>query len=61
MTTSEFETALRARGIETTVDADDGLVMLLLSESEYRKGKKYDKIVSEIGWRRSWGRRVKRG
>ena len=59
MTSNDFKNALNAKGIETTLDSD-GVVVMLLPESEFRKCKKYAKIVAEIGWERSWGRKVKR-
>ena len=58
MTSEQFEQALNDLGIETTVDSD-GVVVMLLDEKEYGKTKKYDRIVKEIGWKRSWGRRLK--
>jgi len=58
MTTEEFAKALNDRGIETEIDSD-GIVVMLLSEKEFEKHMKYAKIVSEIGWNRSWGMRVK--
>lgn len=60
MTTEQFERALNERGIETERDGQ-GIVTMLLSEDEFKNAKKYAKIVAEIGWERSWGRRVKRG
>lgn len=59
MTSSDFMNALNAKGIETTLDSD-GVVVMLLSGSEFKKDKKYARIVAEIGWERSWGRKVKR-
>ena len=35
--------------------------MMLLSDKEMRTKKKYEKIVAEIGWKRSWGRKVVNG
>lgn len=55
MTSSDFVNALNAKGIETTLDSD-GVVVMLLSETEFKKDKKYARIVSEIGWERSWGK-----
>lgn len=60
MTTEQFERALNERDIETERDGQ-GIVTMLLSEDEFKNAKKYAKIVAEIGWERSWGRRVKRG
>ena len=60
MTTEQFEQALHERGIETERDGQ-GIVTMLLSGDEFKNAKKYAKIVAEIGWERSWGRRVKRG
>jgi hypothetical protein len=59
MTTERFEQALHERGIETERD-EQGIVTMLLPEGEFKNAKKYAKIVAEIGWERSWGRRVKR-
>ena len=59
MTTEQFEQALHERGIETERD-EQGIVTMLLPEDEFKNTKKYAKIVAEIGWERSWGRRVKR-
>ena len=58
MTSSDFMNALNAKGIETTLDSD-GVVVMLLSESEFKKDKKYARIVKETGWNASWGRKVK--
>ena len=60
MTTEQFEEALHERGIETERD-EQGIVTMLLPEDEFKNSKKYAKIVAEIGWERSWGRKVKRG
>lgn len=60
MTTEQFEQALHERGIETERD-EQGIVTMLLPEDEYRQARKYIRIVAEIGWERSWGRKVKRG
>lgn len=59
MTTEQFEQALHERGIETERD-EQGIVTMLLPEDEFKNSKKYARIVAEIGWERSWGRRVKR-
>ena len=59
MTTEQFEEALHERGIETERD-EQGIVTMLLPEDELKNAKKYARIVAEIGWERSWGRRVKR-
>ena len=59
MTTEQFEEALHERGIETERD-EQGIVTMLLPENEFENSKKYARIVAEIGWERSWGRRVKR-
>ena len=59
MTTEQFEQALHERGIETERD-EQGIVTMLLPEDEFKNAKEYAKIVTEIGWERSWGRRVKR-
>ena len=58
MTTERFEQALNDLGIETMVE-EDGVVTMLLDEKEFRKRRKYEKIVKETGWKRSWGRRMK--
>lgn len=58
MTTEQFEQALHERGIETERD-EQGIVIMLLPENEYRQARKYVRIVAEIGWERSWGRRMK--
>ena len=60
MTAEQFEEALHERGIETERD-EQGIVTMLLPEDEFKNAKKYARIVAEIGWERSWGRRVKRG
>jgi len=60
MTTEQFEQTLHERGIETERD-EQGIVTMLLSEDEFKNAKKYARIVAEIGWERSWGRKVKRG
>jgi hypothetical protein len=60
MTTEQFEEALHERGIETERD-EQGIVTMLLPEDEFKNSKKYARIVAEIGWERSWGRKVKRG
>ncbi len=60
MTTEQFEQALHERGIETERDKQ-GIVIMLLPEDEFKNAKKYARIVAEIGWERSWGRKVKRG
>ena len=59
MTAEQFEEALHERGIETERD-EQGIVTMLLPEDECKNAKKYARIVAEIGWERSWGRRVKR-
>ena len=56
MTDNEFISALDERGIKA--ELIDGVVMMLLSDKEMRTSKKYAKIVAEIGWKRSWGRKV---
>lgn len=58
MTTERFEQALNDLGIETMVE-EDGVVTMLLDEKEFRKRRKYEKLVKETGWKRSWGRRMK--
>lgn len=58
MTSLDFMEALNGQGIETTVDKD-GVVTMLLNEAEYRKRRKYENIVKQTGWKRSWGRKVK--
>jgi hypothetical protein len=58
LTDNEFISALSERGIKA--ELIDGIVMMLLSEKEMRTSKKYARIVSEIGWKRSWGRKVVR-
>ena len=58
MTDNEFISALSERGIK--VELIDGIVVMLLSDKEMRTKKKYAKIVAEIGWERSWGRKVVR-
>ena len=60
MTAEQFEQALHERGIETEYD-EQGIVTMLLPEDEFKNAKKYAKFVAEIGWERSWGRKVKRG
>ena len=60
MTTDQFEQALNECGIETERD-EHGIVTMLLPEDEFKNAKKYARIVAEIGWERSWGRKVKRG
>jgi len=56
LTDNEFISALSERGIKA--ELIDGIVMMLLSEKEMRTSKKYARIVAEIGWKRSWGRKV---
>ena len=56
MTDIDFIAALEYKGIKA--ELIDGVVMMILSEKEMSKRKKYEKIVAEIGWRRSWGRMV---
>ena len=56
MTDTDFIDALAEKGIKAEVI--DGVVMMILSEKEMSKYKKYEKIVAEIGWKRSWGRMV---
>jgi hypothetical protein len=56
LTDNEFISALSERGIKA--ELNDGIVMMLLSEKEMRTSKKYARIVSEIGWKRSWGRKA---
>ena len=56
MTDTDFIAALEYKGIKAEVI--DGVVMMILSEKEMSKYKKYEKIVAEIGWKRSWGRMV---
>ena len=56
MTDCEFISALSERGIKAGLV--DGVAMMLLSDKEMRTSKKYARIVSEIGWERSWGRKV---
>lgn len=56
MTDNDFISALSERGIKA--ELNDGIVMMLLSEKEMRTSKKYARIVSEIGWKRSWGRKA---
>ena len=58
MTDNEFISALSERGIKA--ELIDGVVMMLLSDKEMRFSKKYARIVAEIGWKRSWGRKVSR-
>jgi len=58
MTTEEFAKALNDRGIETEIDSD-GIVVMLLLEKEFEKRSKYVNIVLKTGWNRSWGMRVK--
>ena len=55
MTDNEFISALSERGIKA--ELIDGIVMMLLSDKEMRT-RKYARIVAEIGWKRSWGRKV---
>ena len=57
MTDNEFISALSERGIKA--ELIDGIVMMLLSDKEMRT-RKYARIVAEIGWKRSWGRKVVR-
>ena len=57
MTDNEFISALSERGIKA--ELIDGIVVMLLSDKEMRTSRKYARIVSEIGWERSWGMRVK--
>ena len=56
MTDNEFISALSERGIKA--ELIDGIVMMLLSDKEMRTSRKYARIVAEIGWKRSWGRKV---
>ena len=56
MTDNEFISALGERGIKA--EPIDGVVMMLLSDKEMRTSRKYARIVAEIGWKRSWGRKV---
>ena len=56
MTDNEFISALSERGIKA--ELIDGIVMMLLSDKEMRISRKYARIVAEIGWKRSWGRKV---
>ena len=56
MTDTDFIDALAEKGIKAEVI--DGVVMMFVSEKEMSKYKKYEKIVAEIGWKRSWGRMV---
>ena len=56
MTDTDFIAALTDKGIKA--ELIDGVVMMILSEKEMSKRKKYEKIVAEIGWKRSWGRMV---
>ena len=58
MTDNEFISALSERGIKA--ELIDGIVMMLLSDKEMRTSRKYARIVAEIGWKRSWGRKVVR-
>ena len=58
MTDNEFISALGERGIKA--ELIDGVVMMLLSDKEMRTSRKYARIVAEIGWKRSWGRKVVR-
>ena len=58
MTDNEFVSALSERGIKA--ELIDGVVMMLLSEKEMRTSRKHARIVAEIGWKRSWGRKVVR-
>lgn len=58
MTDKDFISALSERGVKA--ELIDGVVMILLSDKEMRTSKKYQKIVAEIGWKRSWGRKVVR-
>ena len=57
MTDTDFIAALAEKGIKAEVI--DGVVMMIVSEKEMTKYKKFEKIVAEIGWRRSWGRMVR--
>jgi len=59
LTDNEFISALSERGIKA--ELNDGVVVMLLSDKEMRFSKKYDRIVAEIGWKRSWGRKVVNG
>ena len=59
MTDNEFITVLSERGIKA--ELIDGVVMMLLSDKEMRTSRKYARIVAEIGWKRSWGRKVVNG
>ncbi len=56
MTDNEFISALSERDVKA--ELIDGIVMMLLSDKEMRTSKKYAMIVSEIGWKRSWGRKA---
>ena len=56
MTDNKFISALSERGIKA--ELIDGIVVMLLSDKEMRTSKKYARIVLEIGWKRSWGRKV---
>ena len=56
MTDTDFIAALEYKGIKA--ELIDGVVMMILSEKEMSKRKKYQQIVAEIGWKRSWGRMV---
>ena len=56
MTDTDFIAALEHKGIKA--ELIDGVVMMILSEKEMSRRKKYEKIVAEIGWKRSWGRMV---
>ena len=58
MTDNDFISALSERGIKA--ELIDGVVMMLLSDKEMRTSRKYARIVAEIGWKRSWGRKVVR-
>ena len=42
-------------------DIEDGVVMLLVSEKEYRKPTQITNLIKELGYKESWGMKQREG
>lgn len=56
MEKKELVEKLNEKGI--LADIEDGVVMLLVSEKEYRKPTQIMNLIKELGYNESWGMRT---
>ena len=55
MEKKELVEKLNSKGILAHIE--DGVVMLLVSEKEYRKPTQITNLIKELGYKESWGMR----